>query len=230
MKPDAPHHLFVGDESAEPAIDVMTEAIPPTATATAVLGTEAEVVDRLRSVALPAGTVAYVFGESGLVRARRRGARHARTRQGGDRARRCTGDAIGQTRATVSPVGTRRTVGGCSGGHAERKLRQLQLIEWWRARAALNERLAVLTDELSAESPPADFLDAIDEIRRLEPLFQDAPDAELDRLNRMRRDLLVTRVQPRCGRPPRPAAELLDQLTVVTDAAVARIEHLLEES
>jgi NADPH-dependent ferric siderophore reductase len=69
LKPDATHHLFVGDESAEPAIDVMTEAIPPTATATAVLGAEADVVDRLRTVPLPAGTVAYLFGESGLVRA-----------------------------------------------------------------------------------------------------------------------------------------------------------------
>ncbi|HMK09953.1 MAG TPA: hypothetical protein VK461_00070, partial [Acidimicrobiales bacterium] len=60
----------------------------------------------------------------------------------------------------------------------ERKLRQLQLIEWWRARAALNERLAMLTDELTEESPPEAFAAAIDEIGRLAPLFQDAPDAE----------------------------------------------------
>ena len=112
----------------------------------------------------------------------------------------------------------------------ERKLRQLQLIEWWRARAALNERLAVLTDELSAESPPADFLAAIDEIRRLEPLFQDAPDAELDRLNRMRRDLLVRAFTHAAEGDLVRASDLLDQLTLVTDAAVARIEHLLEES
>ena len=68
LKPDATHHLFVGDESAEPAIDVMIEALTFTATATRVVGTESEVVERLRSVPLPAGTVAYVFGERRLVK------------------------------------------------------------------------------------------------------------------------------------------------------------------
>ena len=68
LKPDASHHLFVGDESAEPAINVMIEALPASATAAVVLGTETEVVDRLRAEPLPAGTVAYVFGERGLVR------------------------------------------------------------------------------------------------------------------------------------------------------------------
>jgi hypothetical protein len=112
----------------------------------------------------------------------------------------------------------------------ERKLRQLQLIEWWGARAALNERLAVLTDELSAESPPEDFLAAIAEIRRLEPLFQDAPDGELDRLNRMRRDLLVRAFTLAAEGELDRASDLLDQLTLVTHAAVARIEVLLEET
>ena len=109
----------------------------------------------------------------------------------------------------------------------ERKLRQLQLIEWWRARAALNERLAVVTDELSDESPPEAFAAAIDEIRRLEPLFQDAPDPELDRLNKMRRDLLVQAFRLAQGSDMVGAAALLDQVTVVTDAAVERIEQLL---
>jgi len=109
----------------------------------------------------------------------------------------------------------------------ERKLRQLQLIEWWRARAALNERLAVVTDELSEESPPEAFAAAIDEIRRLEPLFQDAPDPELDRLNKLRRDLLVTAFTLAQGGDMVSAAEALDQVTVVTDAAVARIEQIL---
>jgi len=109
----------------------------------------------------------------------------------------------------------------------ERKLRQLQLIEWWRARAALNERLAVVTDELSDESPPEAFAAAIDEIRRLEPLFQDAPDPELDRLNKLRRDLLVTAFTLAQGGDMVSAAEVLDQVTVVTDAAVARIEQIL---
>jgi hypothetical protein len=109
----------------------------------------------------------------------------------------------------------------------ERKLRQLQLIEWWRARAALNERLAVVTDELSEESPPEAFAAAIDEIRRLEPLFQDAPDPELDRLNKLRRDLLVTAFTLAQGGDMVSAAEVLDQVTVVTDAAVARIEQIL---
>ena len=68
LVPEAAHHLFVGDESAEPAIEVMSEALPPTSTATAVLGTEHEIIDRLRSVVLPAGTVAYVFGERRLVK------------------------------------------------------------------------------------------------------------------------------------------------------------------
>ena len=109
----------------------------------------------------------------------------------------------------------------------ERKLRQLQLIEWWRARAALNERLAVVTDELSDESPAEAFAAAIDEIRRLEPLFQDAPDPELDRLNKLRRDLLVTAFTLAQGGDMVSAAEVLDQVTVVTDAAVARIEQIL---
>jgi hypothetical protein len=109
----------------------------------------------------------------------------------------------------------------------ERKLRQLQLFEWWRARAALNERLAVVTDELSEESPPEAFAAAIDEIRRLEPLFQDAPDPELDRLNKLRRDLLVTAFTLAQGGDMVSAAEVLDQVTVVTDAAVARIEQIL---
>jgi len=109
----------------------------------------------------------------------------------------------------------------------ERKLRQLQLIEWWRARAALNERLAVVTDEVSDESPPEAFAAAIDEIRRLEPLFQDAPDPELDRLNKLRRDLLVTAFTLAQGGDMVSAAEVLDQVTVVTDAAVARIEQIL---
>ncbi len=110
----------------------------------------------------------------------------------------------------------------------ERKLRQLQLIEWWRARAALNERLAVITDELSAESPPEDFAAAIEEIHRLEPLFRDAPDPELDRLNRMRRDLLVGAFTLAEQGDIVGAADLLDQVTVVTDAAVERIQHLLD--
>lgn len=109
----------------------------------------------------------------------------------------------------------------------ERKLRQLQLIEWWRARAALNERLAVVTDDLSDESPPEAFAAAIDEIRRLEPLFQDAPDPELDRLNKLRRDLLVQAFRLAQGGDMVGAAALLDQVTVVTDAAVERIERLL---
>ena len=109
----------------------------------------------------------------------------------------------------------------------ERKLRQLQLIEWWRARAALNERLAVLTDELTEESPPEAFAAAIDEIGRLAPLFQDAPDAELDRLNRMRRDLLVDAFTVAQRGDMVGAANLLDQVVVVTDAAAERIEQLL---
>jgi hypothetical protein len=109
----------------------------------------------------------------------------------------------------------------------ERKLRQLQLIEWWRARAALNERLAVVTDELSDESPTEAFAAAIDEIWRLEPLFQDAPDPELDRLNKLRRDLLVQTFTLAQGGNMISAAALLEQVTVVTDAAVERIEQLL---
>ncbi len=109
----------------------------------------------------------------------------------------------------------------------ERKLRQLQLIEWWRARAALNERLAVITDGLSENSPPQDFTVAIAEIRRLEPLFQDAPDPELDRLNKLRRDLLLQAFALAQGGDMVGATALLDQVTVVTDAAVERIESLL---
>lgn len=54
LKPDAPHHLFAGDESAEPAINVMIEALPPTATANAVLGTDTEVVEQMRTIATKA--------------------------------------------------------------------------------------------------------------------------------------------------------------------------------
>ena len=111
----------------------------------------------------------------------------------------------------------------------ERKLRQLQVVEWWRARAALNERLAEITDELSEDSPPEDFARAIDEIRRLEPLFRDAPDPELDRLNRMRRDLLVEAFTIAQRGEMDAAAELLDQVAVVTDAAVARLEQIFSE-
>jgi len=85
----------------------------------------------------------------------------------------------------------------------------------------------VVTDELSDESPPEAFAAAIDEIRRLEPLFQDAPDPELDRLNKLRRDLLVTAFTLAQGGGMVSAAEVLDQVTVVTDAAVARIEQIL---
>lgn len=110
----------------------------------------------------------------------------------------------------------------------ERQLLKVQLIEWWRPRAAFNERLAVLTDELRAESPPEAFAAAIDEIRRLQPLFEGCPDPVLGELNSMRRDLLIRAFTLAEGGELVAAAEWLDQLTVVTDQAVARMELLLD--
>lgn len=89
VRPDATHHLFVGDESSVGATFAMVEALPAGVRATVVLATEgdppveppvtaaelelawvpdAAVVDRLRTVDLVDGTVAYVNGERSLVR------------------------------------------------------------------------------------------------------------------------------------------------------------------
>ena len=89
LRPDAAHHLFVGDESAIGATFAMAEALPAGTTATVVLVCEGEppveppvtaadldlvwlpegaVADHLRRVELAEGPVAYISGERSLVR------------------------------------------------------------------------------------------------------------------------------------------------------------------
>ena len=90
LRDDAAHHLFVGDESAIAVTFALIEALPPEAHATVVLGFAgepfeppvpatpvkvdvawvpvADLVESLRSVPLPDGTVAYLYGERSQVR------------------------------------------------------------------------------------------------------------------------------------------------------------------
>jgi NADPH-dependent ferric siderophore reductase len=90
IRPDATNHVFVGDESSMAFAFAMVEALPAGVTATLLLTSEAEppdvagpqsaadvelswseqsdVIDRLRSLALPDGTVVYLNGERTLVR------------------------------------------------------------------------------------------------------------------------------------------------------------------
>jgi hypothetical protein len=48
---------------------------------------------------------------------------------------------------------------------------QAKLGEWWRARAALNDRLAELMYSLNGGCPSEDFTAAIEEVGRLELLM-----------------------------------------------------------
>jgi NADPH-dependent ferric siderophore reductase len=90
VRADATNHLFVGDESSMAFAFAMVEALPAGTTATVLLTSEAEppdvagpesaahvelawvrasdVIDRLRTLPLPDGTVAYLNGERTLVR------------------------------------------------------------------------------------------------------------------------------------------------------------------
>jgi len=89
LRPDASHHLFVGDESSIGATFAMAEALPGGATADVVLACEGDppvkpplvaadltvtwlpealVAEHLRSVELPDRTAAYIAGERSLVR------------------------------------------------------------------------------------------------------------------------------------------------------------------
>jgi len=90
VRPDATHHLFVGDESSMAFAFAMVEALPAGMTATVLLTSEAEppdvafpdseahvdlgwahlsdIIGRLRALPLPDGTAAYLNGERTLVR------------------------------------------------------------------------------------------------------------------------------------------------------------------
>jgi len=89
VRENAAHHLFVADDSAVPFTLAMIEALPSGREATALLAPDepltpdapesaatlqvsrvgaGELVDQLRSMPLPEGTVAYINGERTLVR------------------------------------------------------------------------------------------------------------------------------------------------------------------
>ena len=90
LRDNADHHLFIGDESAIAVTFALIEALPDEAHATVVIGLEGEsseppvpvtsanvdvswvpvanLVESLRSVPLPVGTVAYLHGERTQVR------------------------------------------------------------------------------------------------------------------------------------------------------------------
>jgi len=104
---------------------------------------------------------------------------------------------------------------------------QAQLGEWWRARAALNDRLADPISSLHAGCPPGDFTAAIEEVGRLDPLFRDAPDFELDRLNHQRRDLIVRGFRYAEQGDFDTCFSMMDRVIEVTDQMTARLELLM---
>lgn len=109
----------------------------------------------------------------------------------------------------------------------QKLLMQAQLGEWWRARAALNDRLADLMYSLNDGCPPEDFTAAIEEVRRLDPLFRDAPDFELDRLNHQRRDLILQGFRYAEQGDFDTCFSMMDRVIEVTDQMTARLELLM---
>ena len=109
----------------------------------------------------------------------------------------------------------------------QKLIAQVQLAEWWRARVALNDRLADLMYSLNEGCPPEDFTAAIDEMRRLDPLFRDAPDFELDRLNRQRRDLIVQGFRHAEQGDFDTCFITMDRVIELTDEMTTRVEELL---
>jgi hypothetical protein len=109
----------------------------------------------------------------------------------------------------------------------QKLIRQMQLAEWWRARAALNDRLADLMYSLDEGCPPEDFTAAIEEVRRLDPLFRDAPDLELDRLNHQRCDLIIQGFRYAEQGDFDSCFSVMDRVIEVTDQMTARFDLLI---
>ena len=109
----------------------------------------------------------------------------------------------------------------------QKLLIQAQLAEWWWARAALNDRLADLMYSLNDGCPSEDFTAAIEEVGRLDSLFRDAPDFELDRLNHQRRDLIVRGFRYAEQGDFDTCFSMMDRVIEVTDQMTARLELLM---